>query len=115
MLSAYKSRCCVTGNPIRELLVASHILPWSEFPKERINPKNGLCLVAHLDRAFDQGLITFGNDMTLVVSSHLRAYLPNGAVKSQFISLEGAPLQLPKRYPPDLAFMEYHRANVFRG
>ena len=44
VLAAYESTCCVTGNPIEELLVASHILPWSEFPDQRLNPRNGLCL-----------------------------------------------------------------------
>src|SRR5438034_5029431 len=43
VLAAYESRCCVTGNPVRELLIASHILPWSQFPKERVNPRTGLC------------------------------------------------------------------------
>jgi hypothetical protein len=115
VLSAYKSSCCITGNPIPGLLVASHILPWSGFPRERINPKNGLCLVAHFDKAFDQGLITFGKDMRLRLSSKLRAYLPNDAVENQFISLEGAPLRMPERYLPDVTFLEYHRETVFRG
>jgi predicted restriction endonuclease len=115
VLSAYKSRCCVTGNPIPGLLVASHILPWSGFPHERVNPKNGLCLVAHIDKAFDQGLITFGKDMRLMLSSKLRAYLPNDAIESQFISVEGTPLRIPERFPPDVTFLEYHREKVFRG
>lgn len=83
--------------------------------RERINPKNGLCLVAHLDRAFDQGLVTIGVDMRLKLSSKLRAYLPNDAIESQFISLEGAPLRMPERYPPDVTFMGYHREKVFLG
>jgi putative restriction endonuclease len=32
ILAAYQNRCCVTGNPMPELLIASHILPWSQFP-----------------------------------------------------------------------------------
>ena len=30
VLAAYNSTCCITGNHVAELLVASHILPWSE-------------------------------------------------------------------------------------
>jgi len=115
VLSAYKSRCCVTGNPISGLLVASHILPWSRFPRERINPRNGLCLVAHLDKAFDQGLLTFGKDEELLLSPRLRSYLPNEAIESQFLRLEGAFLRMPDRYPPDATFLEYHRENVFQS
>ena len=30
ILSAYNKRCCITGIAVPELLVASHIIPWSE-------------------------------------------------------------------------------------
>ena len=72
VFAAYDSRCCITGNPIGDLLVASHILPWSEFPKERLNPRNGLCLAAHFDRAFDRGLISFDGNLRLILSHRLR-------------------------------------------
>jgi hypothetical protein len=35
VLAAYDCRCCITGNPVEDLLVASHILPWSDFPYRR--------------------------------------------------------------------------------
>ncbi|MGV2389859.1 MAG UNVERIFIED_CONTAM: hypothetical protein LVR29_21185 [Microcystis novacekii LVE1205-3] len=44
ILALYNYRCCITGNPIPLLLTASHILPWSQFPEQRLNPHNGLCL-----------------------------------------------------------------------
>jgi hypothetical protein len=53
--------------------------------------------------------------MRLRLSSKVRAYLPNDAVERQFMSIEGAPLRMPERYPPDVTFIEYHRENVFRG
>ena len=44
VLSAYESKCCITGIDIQALLVASHIKPWVESDKtERLNPQNGLC------------------------------------------------------------------------
>jgi predicted restriction endonuclease len=113
VLAAYGGRCCVTGNPILELLVASHILPWSEFPEERVNPGNGLCLAAHFDRAFDSGLIAFKEDLRLVLSSELRSYLPDAAIEREFVSLESAQLRMPERFPPNQEFLEYHRRNIF--
>lgn len=113
VLSAYKSRCCITGNPVPELLVASHILPWRDFPDERINPKNGLCLVAHLDKAFDKGLITFGADLKVKLSTGLLAYLPNDALERQFLPLDGAPIRMPERFVPEESFLAYHRENLF--
>jgi len=41
------------------LLVASHIVPWRSDPGNRLNPKNGLCLSAIHDRAFDLSMSRF--------------------------------------------------------
>ncbi|MRG54204.1 hypothetical protein GF108_01225 [Phyllobacterium sp. SYP-B3895] len=55
----WNARCCATGLDIQELLVASHIHPWSlSNDKERLDPYNGLLLSAAYDAAFDEGLIT---------------------------------------------------------
>jgi len=108
VLAAYNSRCCITGNPVEALLVASHILPWSEFPQHRLNPKNGLCLAAHFDRAFDRHLITFDRDMRLVLSPALKRYLPNPAIESEFVQREGQRLTCPDRFLPDASFLAYH-------
>jgi putative restriction endonuclease len=109
IFAAYDSRCCVTGNPIQDLLVASHIMPWSEFPKERLNPKNGLCLAAHFDRAFDRGLISFDDDLRLILSRRLRDYLPNEAIETEFVRRAGQPLLCPDRFAPESAFVANHR------
>ena len=58
VLSSYDDACCITGIDLPPLLVASHIVPWSKDPRERLNPRNGLCLNALHDRAFDRGLIS---------------------------------------------------------
>jgi putative restriction endonuclease len=84
-MPAYNSTCCITGNPVPDLLVAGHILPWSDFPEERLNPRNGLCLTAHFDRAFDRGLITLDEQMRLILSASFRQYLPNKALEAEFL------------------------------
>jgi putative restriction endonuclease len=58
MLATYNNSCCITGISNTELLIASHIVPWSKDEKNRLNPMNGLCLNALHDKAFDCGLIT---------------------------------------------------------
>ena len=72
VLSAYGGKCCITGLNVPELLNASHIVPWSENPEQRLNPKNGLCLNALHDRAFDRGLITVLPNGKVKVSAYLR-------------------------------------------
>jgi hypothetical protein len=114
VLAAYDSKCCITGIPVEELLVASHILPWSAFPQHRLNPMNGLCLAAHFDKAFDRCLITFDVELRLMLSPILKRYLPNPAIESDFVRREGQRLTCPDRFPPDLEFLAYHRGRLFR-
>jgi predicted restriction endonuclease len=114
VLAAYNSRCCVTANPVEDLLVASHILPWSDFPAHRLNPRNGLCLAAHFDRAFDRGLVSFDDNMRLTLSPALRLYLPNHAIESEFARREGQELMCPERFLPEPAFFACHRSRIFR-
>jgi putative restriction endonuclease len=114
VLAAYNSKCCITGNPVEDLLVASHILPWSAFPQHRLNPKNGLCLAAHFDRAFDRCLIAFDSKMRLILSPVLKRYLPNPAIDSEFVRREGQQLTCPDRFLPDAEFLAYHRDRLFQ-
>lgn len=52
--------CAVTGCKDTNLLVASHIRPWSKSSNaQRLDGFNGLLLSPNLDKAFDKGLITF--------------------------------------------------------
>ena len=52
--------CALTGLPIPEMLVASHIKPWRDSSNvERLDPMNGLLLVAHADSLFDRYLMSF--------------------------------------------------------
>ena len=115
VLAAYQGRCCVTGNPVPELLIASHILPWSQFPEHRVNPSNGLCLSAHFDKAFDQGLIAFDEDSKLVLSGYLKAYLPNDALVREFVTMEGTQLRMPEKFRPNVDFLQEHRQDIFRA
>lgn len=113
VLASYNSRCCITGNPIPELLVASHILPWCNYPEHRLNPRNGLCLAQTQDAAFDRGLITFDEDYRLVLGPYLREFLPNEALELNFIVYEGKYIQMPDKFLPENDFMQKHREEVF--
>jgi hypothetical protein len=115
VLSAYEFRCCITGLAVPELLVASHIVPWRADPSNRLNPRNGLCLSAIHDRAFDQGLITFSDDLRLLLSNQLRSSGPNSYIGHTFRSYAGKTIALPEKFQPDSGFLKYHRENVFCG
>ncbi len=114
VLSAYQAQCCVTGNPIAELLVASHILPWASHPEQRVNPRNGLCLSRLHDGAFDQGLIAFDDDYRLILSKRLKDHFTNQNIRDNFAGFEGKSLKMPERFYPDKAFLAGHRDSVFQ-
>lgn len=114
VLAAYNSTCCISEVPIPELLVASHILPWSAFPEQRLNPRNGLCLAVHFDKAFDRGLITFDQQNKLLVSPVLKRHVSNDAIRFDFAAREGQPLRPPDRFCPHPDYLKYHRDHLFQ-
>jgi len=65
--------CAVTGVSEPRLLRASHIKPWAqcETDGERLDVYNGLLLAAHLDAAFDAGLIAFTESGEILISDNL--------------------------------------------
>lgn len=112
VLAAYNIRCCISGNPVPELLIASHILPWSEYPGQRTNPRNGLCLSRLHDAAFDNHLLTLDQDYRVVLSKSLREYLPNESLQANFLAYEGKRISLPEKFLPDAAYLTIHRENL---
>ncbi len=115
ILSSYGNRCCITGNPIPTLLIASHIIPWHHQSEHRLNPQNGLCLARTHDVAFDQGLITFDENYKLVLSSYLQEFLPEETLENNFVNYAGKQLRLPEKFQPKSEFLHFHREVIFLG
>jgi len=100
-------RCAISGVVEPALLRASHAKPWRDCTDaERLDVHNGLLLAAHLDAAFDAGLIGIGPDGEVLVSERL------GDVERRVLGV----------LPPGLAivvrngqrpYFEWHRMNVF--
>lgn len=109
ILSQYRTRCCITGLNVPEILRASHITSWADDKENRLNPANGLCLSATYDAAFDRHLISFDDDYRMILSSSLNEYCTNDAFQVQFKNLEGSKILKPQRFPPDKALLERHR------
>ncbi|PSL12238.1 putative restriction endonuclease [Marinobacterium halophilum] len=111
VLSSYHNRCCITGLAEPRLLIASHIVPWSQDTANRLNPSNGLCLSALYDRAFDQGLMTLDENWRVVLSQQLKK--PDPAMQRYFHTVEGQRIELPERFSPDTVLIQKHRETVF--
>ena len=113
VLSAYNERCCITGLSLPTLLRAGHIIPWHVDKFNRVNPKNGLLLSILHEKAFDAGLITISDDMTVRVSP--KHTVRDDKFFSASIELyDGQPIYLPEKFGPDKEFLAYHRECIFQ-
>lgn len=113
ILANYNYKCALSGIDIPELLVASHIIPWSENPKERLNPENGICLSSLYDRAFDQGLIGFDNSCKVLFSERLINNFGKDYYDKYFLPIYGKSLADAIKYAINPLFLEWHRDCIF--
>lgn len=115
VLASYGGQCCMSGLAEPRLLLASHIVPWASDEGNRLNPRNGLCLSALHDRAFDKGLIAVDPDYHVRVSPVLRGQGGNALARTWLLDLEGAPIRLPGRFLPDRDFLAWHMRTLFQA
>lgn len=108
ILASYKNTCCITRINHPSLLVAGHIKPWSLDEKNRMNPRNGLCLNSLHDRAFELGLITVTPDYIILVSSQSLNLMDQNTFETYFEKHHKQKIILPNRYLPDSEFLDYH-------
>ncbi|PSS58859.1 HNH endonuclease [Pseudomonas sp. BBP2017] len=105
-LVGYWACCAMSGFKDVNLLVASHIKPWSASSNsERLDPFNGFLLTPNLDKAFDKGYITLSPAGVVNISPHLKDSGMLGISPNIRVSLA------PEHEP----FLEFHRSVVFRA
>ena len=115
VLTNYHNKCAISGIDISDLLVASHIVPWSTNIKERLNPENGICLSSLYDKSFDKGYIGISTNYEVLISKPLAKYSPKDYYKRFFSHLKGGKIQLPHRYLHKKEFLEFHLDTIFKG
>ncbi|MEQ8316374.1 MAG: HNH endonuclease [Phycisphaerales bacterium] len=112
VLSGYGHRCALTGLAHPALLVASHIIPWAADESRRADPRNGLCLNALADKAFDRGLITLDDDLAVVLGPSLRDPEAGGMLAEHLAGWAGRRLRMPERFEPDGEAVRWHRSRA---
>ncbi len=104
----WNDACAVTNCSIRPVLRASHIKPWkSSSNEERLDPHNGLLLLATIDILFEKGFVSFDDDGRMLISKSLSA---------SDRRLFGLPMNLRRK--PDLresAYLAQHRKTFSLG
>jgi putative restriction endonuclease len=113
VLTNYATKCAITGIDIPELLLASHIVPWSKNENERLNPENGICLSALYDKAYDKGLIGINQNHQVILSANLKKKKETGFYQSHFATIENLKITNPIKYLPRKEFLEYHLDTIF--
>ncbi|MGE3509821.1 MAG: HNH endonuclease [Vicinamibacterales bacterium] len=109
VLAAWDYRCAVTGVSTLEAIRASHIRPWRDSSDEqRLDPHNGLPLLASLDALFDAGLVSFEQRGELLISSALPE-AERELLGLNHSGLTNAPSSGTAKY------LAYHRGKIFRS
>lgn len=101
ILASYTVGCAVCRVPFAELLVASHIVPWSADRALRMNPRNGICLCGTHDLAFERGLLLIQSDYTLRLSERVWKAKDTEPVQGWLCRYDGQQLAMPDRWLPD--------------
>ncbi|RUT68068.1 HNH endonuclease [Flavobacterium cupreum] len=113
VLSNYNNKCAITGIDIPELLLASHIIPWSKNEEHRLNPENGICFSALYDKAFDTGLIGINTNHEIIFSDTIKKKKESEFYNKYFTSLENQKIIVAQKYSPRKEFLEYHLDTIF--
>lgn len=96
---------CVLNPVIKRNLIASHIKPWAKAEDyEKVDIFNGLCLSPNYDSLFEDGIISFHDDGSIMVGclnqDEMRAYNLNGSEKIPVL-------------PEQCRYLAWHRENKF--
>ena len=72
IIEKWGGTCPVTKSNMKNILISSHIVSWSESNNnERLDPENGILLSPNIDSLFDKHLISFSNDGQILISNKI--------------------------------------------
>ncbi|QGZ31151.1 HNH endonuclease [Stutzerimonas stutzeri] len=102
LMKFWGDACALSGVNEPRLLVASHIVPWCQSEADvKLDPFNGLLLAPHYDRLFDQGMISFKDDGSILLSSTAENLPPEFGLSTT--------MKLRKLDPKHLPYLAAHR------
>ena len=111
VLKNFDHKCCLTGVTENDLLVASHIIPWSTKIDTRLSPHNGLCLSTLYDSLFDKGYFTLNEKYEVIIASKLDEL--SLQTQNWLNEISGKVISNPVKYEISQIALEYHRNTIF--
>lgn len=107
LLKRYDEKCCLCNMNMKELLVASHIKPWSVSKEtEKLDSNNGFLMCPNHDKLFDQGWITFDDSGKICISKKI-----GSDNRNRLFVQEDMKLNLTRG---NQKYMQYHRKYIFK-
>ncbi len=106
LIKLYNGKCSVTGYGDPQLLIASHIKPWSHCgtSQEKTDVYNGLLLLPNIDKLFDKYLITFDS-----VDGHI--VIADSVVNKETLGIRDD-MKITV-YDKSRKYLEYHNRELF--
>lgn len=106
-LLARDKQCVICKLDIEDLLVASHIKPWSESNDyEKQDENNGIILCASHDALFDKGYVSFDENGSIIISEKIDSSNYNKLNIDDNIIIN-----LNKK---QILYMNYHKNNILK-
>lgn len=113
ILSVYNNKCCVCGLSFKNILEASHIIPYSiASDEQKLEVSNGLLLCANHHKMFDNGYITLNEDYTIKYSDIKKGKGEYTEFdKLMTVNFNGKKISLPKRidHQPKSIYLKQHQ------
>lgn len=107
-LKAYGNQCAMCDVREKSLLVASHIIPWSDDKTNRGILSNVICLCSLHDRLFEKYFVGVRKDYRILFSRKFRTIIRNSEALESFGKTTLSKLRLPRGNRPKLEFLEKH-------
>lgn len=102
-----KNCCQICGLKKKELLIVSHIKPWSKSSEtERVDPDNVMLLCPNHDSLFDKGYISFSENGNVLLSSN---------ITEEELLLMNVDKNFRLKASDNMhKYLDYHRQNIFK-
>lgn len=100
VLENYNYKCALCNINKEDLLICSHIVAWKLDEKNRLNPRNAICLCALHDKLFDKGYFSIDTNYKVIYTKK----------SDQLIKdlMENVKFRKPKREAPDPELLSRH-------
>lgn len=108
-ISVFNGRCAISGIDLPNILICSHIKPWTDSSgAEKTDGDNALLLASNWDSVFDRGLITIMDDGDIKFSRLLSQSIRDSLGLSKNSSLDPRYLTEGRK-----AYLDFHRRHIF--